>query len=88
MVLGEPVATVDWCDESPDSVLPSACGPSKPLLLGLPCSHCRAYYDAQLTDCPVCGCSERVSPTPATLTVRPKSHGAETTGIAEKAAAA
>jgi hypothetical protein len=29
---------------------------------GLPCSHCRTYYAADLTTCPVCKSSERVSP--------------------------
>ena len=27
---------------------------------GLPCSQCRAYYEAQLAVCPICGCRERV----------------------------
>jgi|SRR5215469_4535860 len=27
---------------------------------GLPCAQCRAYYEAQLTVCPICGCRERV----------------------------
>ena len=27
---------------------------------GLPCAKCRAYYTADLTVCPICGCSERV----------------------------
>jgi hypothetical protein len=29
---------------------------------GLPCSRCRAYYPADLKSCPICKCSERVSP--------------------------
>lgn len=29
---------------------------------GLPCSRCRAYYAADLNTCPICKCSERVSP--------------------------
>jgi hypothetical protein len=29
---------------------------------GLPCSHCRTYYAADLTTCPVCKSTERVSP--------------------------
>ncbi len=29
---------------------------------GLPCARCRAYYPADLTACPICGCRERVSP--------------------------
>jgi hypothetical protein len=36
---------------------------SKPELLGLPCVRCRAYYDANLTTCPICKCTERVQPT-------------------------
>jgi hypothetical protein len=32
---------------------------------GLPCANCRAYYSSVLTVCPVCQCSERVSPTTA-----------------------
>jgi hypothetical protein len=28
---------------------------------GLPCSNCRAYYPAELTTCPICKSSERVS---------------------------
>ena len=27
---------------------------------GLPCANCRAYYTADLTACPICGCLERV----------------------------
>ena len=29
---------------------------------GLPCSHCRTYYAADLASCPVCKSTERVSP--------------------------
>ena len=32
---------------------------------GLPCANCRAYYSSGLTVCPVCQCSERVSPVAA-----------------------
>lgn len=32
----------------------------KHLGYGLPCANCRAYYAADLTACPICGCSERV----------------------------
>lgn len=58
---------VDWCDDAPNSVLPAVGARAKPSLLGLPCSHCRTYYEAELTACPICGCTERVaaaSPTP------------------------
>lgn len=27
---------------------------------GLPCAHCLAYYPADLSACPICGCRERV----------------------------
>ncbi len=50
----------EWSDESPESVLSKLPG-RKPLLLGLPCARCRAYYDATLDSCPVCGCREQVS---------------------------
>ena len=32
---------------------------------GLPCAYCRTYYAADLTACPICKSSERVSPTGA-----------------------
>jgi len=32
---------------------------------GLPCANCRAYYSSGLTACPICQCSERVSPAAA-----------------------
>jgi hypothetical protein len=31
------------------------------LLYGLPCARCKAYYPAELTACPVCKATERVS---------------------------
>ena len=30
---------------------------------GMPCAHCKTYYAADLTACPVCKAAERVSPT-------------------------
>src|SRR6185312_15096312 len=30
---------------------------------GLPCSKCKTYFAADLTACPICKCSDRVSPT-------------------------
>jgi hypothetical protein len=33
-----------------------------PLRYGLPCVNCRLYYEAVLRECPICGCTERVSP--------------------------
>jgi hypothetical protein len=66
-----------WCDEEPDcpcraavQVLP------KPLLYGLPCGRCKAYYDAELKTCPVCRRTERVSPTEFSAIVHPKARAA------------
>lgn len=36
--------------------------PSAPIRYGLPCMKCRLYYSAKLSTCPICGCSDRVSP--------------------------
>ena len=33
---------------------------SKLGLVGLPCAHCRAYYDASFGACPLCGCEEKL----------------------------
>src|ERR1700683_3806604 len=30
---------------------------------GLPCSHCHAYYPADMSACPICRCPDRISPT-------------------------
>jgi hypothetical protein len=40
---------------------------------GLPCSHCHAYYTADLPACPICSSPDRVSPTApvAHITVAP-----------------
>jgi hypothetical protein len=35
-------------------------GKPKQVGYGLPCANCRAYYGADLTSCPICGCVERV----------------------------
>jgi len=67
---------VKWCDEAPSSVLPSVGARAKPSLLGLPCSRCRVYYEAELAACPVCGCTERVSPLQASRAIRAKSRAA------------
>jgi hypothetical protein len=32
------------------------------ILYGLPCANCRSYFESALTACPICHCSERVSP--------------------------
>lgn len=34
---------------------------------GLPCSHCHAYYPADMPACPICKCTDRVSPTAAVM---------------------
>ena len=34
--------------------------PTKHVGYGLPCAQCRAYYEADLAACPICGCGERV----------------------------
>jgi hypothetical protein len=64
-----------WCDESPESVLSEVPG-RKVVLLGLPCARCRAYYDATLESCPVCGCKERVSPQARSPIIRARSRAA------------
>jgi hypothetical protein len=33
-----------------------------PIRYGLPCANCRLYYGAELALCPICGCSDRISP--------------------------
>lgn len=38
---------------------------------GLPCAKCKTYYKADLSSCPVCKASERVSPTATTLPLAP-----------------
>ena len=46
---------------------------------GLPCSRCRAYYPADITACPICKSTERVSPSAlAALPVTPVAAQAET----------
>ena len=37
------------------------------LLYGLPCARCKAYYAADLTVCPVCKSTERVSAQPTQI---------------------
>jgi rRNA maturation endonuclease Nob1 len=69
------VDTVEWCDESFES-LNEERGRPKPLLLGLPCSRCKVYYEGELTTCPICGSTKRVSPTEASRVIRPKSRAA------------
>lgn len=35
----------------------------RPAGYGLPCARCKTYFAADLSVCPICKCSERVSPT-------------------------
>jgi hypothetical protein len=49
--MGTDVETVEWCDDSVEELETQA--RAKPLLLGLPCAKCGAYYDSR-------GCPERV----------------------------
>jgi hypothetical protein len=65
-----------WSDEEPESVLREWQGPMKPILFGLPCARCKAYYDAELKACPVCRCTEQVSPTQFSVIVHPKARAA------------
>jgi hypothetical protein len=43
---------------------------NKHVLYGLPCAHCRAYYDAALSACPICRCLDRISPTVGSRVLR------------------
>ena len=52
----------DQRPERSSAVRPSASENRKPAGYGLPCAKCRTYYAADLTSCPVCKSSERVSP--------------------------
>jgi hypothetical protein len=65
-----------WNDEDPESMLREWSGPIKPILLGLPCSRCRAYYDAELKACPICGCAERVTRTACKVVIHPQARAA------------
>jgi hypothetical protein len=38
---------------------------------GLPCSHCHAYYPSDMPACPICKCSERVSPSARVMHTTP-----------------
>jgi hypothetical protein len=58
------------CEKNPESTLDDLSGLNH-VLFGLPCTRCRAYYDADLDACPICGCKERVSPTQGSPAVRP-----------------
>lgn len=73
MTIRKPVDAVNWCDETPNDMLP---GRAKAILYGLPCARCKAYYDANLTACPICGCTERVPPIETSPIRRPKSRAA------------
>jgi hypothetical protein len=65
-----------WCAESPESVISELRGQPKPALPGLPCARCRAYYDADLDACPLCGCKWRISPIAGCPAIRPKPQAA------------
>jgi hypothetical protein len=70
---GEKHTFDSWSDEGPEAELP---GPIKPILFGLPCARCRAYYDAELKACPICRSTERVSPTACKVVIPPKARAA------------
>ena len=58
------LCTINLLRESKENVMEREAevnrfGPRK-LLYGLPCAQCRIYYSADLLDCPVCQCRERV----------------------------
>jgi hypothetical protein len=61
----EAMDTVEWCDEGFEDL--EAKTRTKPLLLGLPCAKCGAYYDSELAACPICDCSDRVKPNESPL---------------------
>jgi hypothetical protein len=61
-VAGGALAPDPRSDDRTGGVLSEMHGVSALVLLGLPCAYCRAYYDAQLDACPICGCSERLWP--------------------------
>jgi hypothetical protein len=42
-----------------DSVVSGPQPRPKVALLGLPCAHCKTYFEADLEVCPICGCNER-----------------------------
>lgn len=65
-----------WSDDEPESVLRGWQGLSKPVLLGLPCARCKAYYESELKACPICSCPERVSSMAAQVTVQTRSRAA------------
>ena len=53
---------------SPERPVAYGTAPEKKLVgYGLPCSHCHAYYPADMQACPICKCPERVSPTEPVL---------------------
>jgi hypothetical protein len=57
----------------PERHLPHGSGPAglaaekKAIGYGLPCSHCHAYYPADMNACPICKSPDRVSPTEPVL---------------------
>jgi len=69
------IVSEGWSDESPEFVLSQVSGRQR-MLLGLPCTRCKAYYDAALECCPICGCKERVSPRAGTRISHTRSRAA------------
>ena len=67
----------------PPGSTPEAPAEKKAVGYGLPCSHCHAYYPADMHACPICKSRERVSPYQAApqATVQPAPHaGAPSNG--------
>jgi len=55
----------------------------KPAGYGLPCAKCKTYYLANLSACPICKSTERVSPV-AVIPQRKQAEGAHTTVVEDK----
>jgi hypothetical protein len=56
------VALLTHRTEKPQPAATGAARETKAILYGLPCSHCHAYYCAEMHVCPVCKSPDRVSP--------------------------
>ncbi|HEY7615661.1 MAG TPA: hypothetical protein VH744_02585 [Terriglobales bacterium] len=69
-----PIDGAGWSNETPNPTLLTFGAPKA--LLGLPCSSCLAYYEAERAACPICGCTERVSPIQASPPMSQKSRAA------------
>jgi len=55
-------AEIDHLERRERRTAPSQIGPRR-MGYGLPCAHCRTYYPADQSACPICGGGERVSAT-------------------------